>query len=256
MFRKDTNGCSVVKRDLELCSVSKLKSLYFFELTRENDMKSKTCFYFCIIILLLVVSHASARAAANEQKLDRAAVCVKNKDYKTAYRQFKRMAQHGCPYSQCVVGIMHQKGVGTKKDGKTAAYWFEKSAAQGYNEAEYRLGKLHLEGNGVPRNVELAAHWLERAAQHGVVEAQYELGKLDVTERSAQAFNEGRAWLNEAASHGFSKAVELAGKLPPVPAGQTPVALQGVAQGVSNIKQSWDGYGQVASSLDALAAAH
>lgn len=219
-------------------------------------MKLRNFFYiFCALFLFLLISNSASQAVVTEQKLDRASLSIKNRDYKTGYKQFKRMAQHGCPYSQCIVGIMRQKGIGTEKDTPKAAYWFEKSAMQGYEDAELRLGKLNLAGDGIPRNIEMAAHWLEKAAQHGVVEAQYELGKLDVTERSAQAFNEGRAWLQEAASHGFNQAIELVKQLPPIPMppGQSPVALTGLAQGVSNIKTSWNGYGDVANSLDSLA---
>jgi len=217
-------------------------------------MKARQNLLTCATILLLFSSQGTALAAVsavNERGLSAATAHVNNGNYATAYKHFLRMAQHGCPYSQCIVGIMYQKGIGVKKDAQEAMRWFEKSAAQGFPDAEHRLGKIHLDGQDVARDTDVAAQWLEKAARHGEVEAQYELGKLDVTERSSKALKEGRAWLQEAASHGYAQAKELAEKLPPLPGGNAPVASNRAAQGFSNLQTSWVGYGSVVKSLEA-----
>jgi len=203
---------------------------------------------------------ASAAPAAladpeiDDAGLNQASNLAQHKNYHAAYHRFRLMAEKGCPYSQCALGIMHQKGIGAKKNARQAAYWYEKSARQGHPDAAHRLALMHLTDEGIKRDVEKGAEWLEKAAQQGVVEAKYELGKLDITERSEKALAEGRAWLQEAASQGFKKAEELIAQVPDIPTAPSNGKTTTVEKGLVGLQHSWTGYADLAKTLDSISA--
>jgi TPR repeat protein len=165
-----------------------------------------------------------AIASLEVARLNNARASITAKHYHQGYAQFKRMADHGCPFSQCILGVMHQRGMGVKKNVSQAIYWFQKSAQQGFADAENRLGLLYYRGDGVPKNLVIAKKWLSRAAKHGVIEAE-----------------------------------ELVEKIPAVPGGESAAdnaadnaAPQGIAWTMNNIRQAWQGYGDVIKQLDQI----
>ncbi len=196
-------------------------------------------------MIALMSNPCAAQNIASEEDLNRATRSVAHKHYKTAYRRFRKLAQHGCPYSQCIVGIMHQKGIGADKNGTQAVYWFEKSAAQGWKDAEHRLGLMHLNGDGIAKNVKTGAHWLSMAASHGMNEAQDELSKLEA---------EGKYNVQKVASEGFNEVRQLSEEFPSVPTGQTSEP-NAYSQGLENLQKSWTGYVDVVKNLDAASSA-
>jgi TPR repeat protein len=206
-------------------------------------VKNAAAIFSVLVTINLCFPYTQANADING--LNGASVAVQKKNYKEAHVQFEKMANHGCPYSQCALGIMSTKGVGTPKDLKQAVYWFQKSADQGFVDAERRLGMLYLGQNGMPRDPKMAIPWLKKAALHGVVSAQQELGKLGVTDWGQNAVANGKEKLSE----GFNKAQQLAAAVPEISGGQEYPNSE-FAQGASNIHQSWDGYANVAKSLD------
>jgi TPR repeat protein len=221
------------------------------------NMKAKVATSVLGLVLALGSYSPGVQANPNNEKgLGIASSCVFNKDYRGAHTQFEVMAAHGCPYSQCALGIMSQKGVGTKKDLPQAVYWFEKSAQQDFADAENRLGKLYLGNSGLPRNPDLAIHWLKKAALHGVVEAQQELGRLGVTDFGERVATEGkskiaesRTKISEAAQQGLTKAEQIAVAVPAIQGGNR-APDNDFARGLANIQESWTGYASVAKSLD------
>ena len=132
------------------------------------------------------------------------------------------MAKHGCPYSQCLVGIMRQNGTGSKKSAAQAKYWFQKSAKQGFADAEHRLGLMYYKGDGIKKNLVLAKLWLTKAANHGVEEAKELLAKIP-----------GESHVSTTIA-------------------QAPQQVVGTA---TNIQKSWQGYSEVANQLSQLASA-
>ena len=59
----------------------------------------------------------------------------KNKDYATALREWKPLAERGFAPAQSLVGLMYEKGRGVPQDYKTAVKWYRLAAEQGYANA-------------------------------------------------------------------------------------------------------------------------
>lgn len=192
-------------------------------------------------------------AAVSEEELNIGHQHIQNSDYKRAYKQFRKLAKKGCPYSQCIVGIMHQKGIGTHKNPKRAKFWLEKSASQGFNDAEHRLGIMHITGDGIEKNIQKGVELLQSAVKHGAYEAQLTLNKIQA--EGAETIQQGQAWIANSANAGFTSAKNAASQVPNF---TNPEAGTGSStlyeKGLMGIQKSWSGYGDIAKSLDAMQA--
>ncbi len=205
------------------------------------------------IISFVIATIYSAQALAimpENERLNAAASSIKSGHLQEGATQFKKMADGGCPFSQCILGIMSQKGEGMQKNLNQAIAWYMKSAKQGFPDAENRLGEIYLHGGeGVKSDQRQAAMWFRRAAYHGLVEAQVSLGKLYRHSKLPAEIEESRFWLKKAAAQGSQEAQKLVAELPPVPA-----VSQNVISPPANIPQvlakSWSGYSAVVQSLN------
>ncbi len=180
-----------------------------------------------IIPLTCSSSEAKITQSADNIRLQQAGDLINSKQYKKGYVSFKGMANQGCPYSQCILGIMRQKGLGTRKSAIQAKYWFQKSARQGFADAENRLGQMYYHGDGIKKNLNLARQWLSKAAGHGVEEAKEALAQIPVQQ--------------------IPGATNLSNKV-----AQAPQQVVGAA---TNIEKSWQGYAEVTKQLNQLSAA-
>jgi len=215
----------------------------FFDLRRQISL-------ICLVLCFALVPCASAKViSVDHKRLDQACSYCYKKDYPQAYSHFKQMAENGCPYSQCILGIMHKDGVGVPKDPAKAVEWFRLSAHQGFADAERWLGHLYLTGQGVPKDPAKAREWLKKAAEHGVVEAQYELGNLEAKSDIPAQVAEGKEWLKKAGAAGLQKVEDTVAQLPPIPGGSYQGASNSYSAGLSNIQEAWTGYANVAKSL-------
>lgn len=189
--------------------------------------------------------------SATEEELNVGHQHIKNRNFKKAYKHFKKLAHKGCAYSQCIVGIMHHKGVGTKKDMKQALHWFEKSAKQGWKDAEHRLGMIHLMGDGIEKNVELGVKWLEAAAKHGAFEAKIALDEF--AREGKETLAQGQEWISGQAQKGMGQAKSIASQMPSV-AGPAPNAAptSDYERGLMNMQKSWTGYIDVVKNLESM----
>jgi TPR repeat protein len=192
---------------------------------------------------------AFAKIENKEALLEQASLLARHKKFSDAYTHFKKLAEHGCPYSQCVLGIMHKNGIGTEKDAVAAAGWFEQSAHQGFADAERWLGHLYSIGEGVPKDEAKAAEWLREAAKHGVVEAQYELGNLLAKSDAPEKLAEGGEWLKKASEKGLEASETAVEKIPPVTSSGYQGDPNSYSTGVTNITQAWQGYTNLAKTL-------
>ncbi|MCU1233844.1 MAG: Sel1 domain protein repeat-containing protein [Candidatus Solibacter sp.] len=87
----------------------------------------------------------------------------KNKDYATAYREWKTAADSGNAEAQFDLGVLYAQGMGVRRDLTEAAFWYRKAAGQGNPEAEFALGQMYSRGWGVPRDQADAVRWLDLA---------------------------------------------------------------------------------------------
>jgi len=208
----------------------------------------------CLVFCFALMPCASARIqSVDSKRLDQASSYAYHKNYREAYSHFKQMADSGCPYSQCILGLMHKKGLGVSKDPGKAVAWFEMSAQQGFADAERWLGHMYLTGEGVTKDQKKGSEWLKKAAAHGVAEAQWELGNLYSKSDAPLRVAEGKEWLKKAAAAGLQKAQNTVAKLPPITSNSYQGSPDSYSAGVTNIQQAWGGYAGVANALQVSA---
>jgi uncharacterized protein len=197
--------------------------------------RSKRNVLFGLGVMLLCALPAWADTAAGMQ-------AFKNKDYGTAFREWKAAAEAGQAEAEFDLGVLYAQGKGVQRDLTLAERWYRKSAEQGNAEAEFALGQMYSRGWGMPRDEadalrwfqmannpdsdgpstdwylidgygmqqdqKQAAYWYELAAQKGHAEAQFNLGRLYAEGKGGIPHDEEQAvrWVRAAASQGYPPA--------------------------------------------------
>lgn len=227
-------------------------------LTRKTSTLVNGAFLYGILLLLSCSEIGLASnfpvSESHEKSLDESARCVREHHYKKAYKKFSLLAKHGCPYSQCIVGVMHQHGIGTEKNTARAHYWYRKSAKQGFKDAQFRLGMMHFNAEGVAKNLDTAAHWLRQSANQGMSEAASVLSEIE--KESGKALNSSEAFAGKEFRQGLQEAQTAAGQMPALPVRATQAEPGNVyASGLEGLQKSWVGYVDVVKNLDSLSSA-
>ena len=94
------------------------------------------------------------------------------KDYASALKEWKPLAEQGNARGMNSLGVMYHYGLGVPRDYKLAMKWYRKSAEQGNASAMSGLGDMYYEGLGVRSNVKLAMRWYRRSVEHGDSDAK------------------------------------------------------------------------------------
>ncbi len=97
-------------------------------------------------------------------------------DFKTAMREFKAFDDATVYY---MLGVMFEKGNGTKSDYAVAAEWYRKSSEKGSSAAQYRLVRLYERGLGVEENFDEAVKLYRISARQGYADAKLVLKRLE-----------------------------------------------------------------------------
>ena len=87
-------------------------------------------------------------------------------DYKTAFNEWKPLADQGDADAQYNLGVMYYKGKGALKDYKQAVKWYQKAADQGYASAQHNLGFMYAYGEGVLKDLSKAKYWIKKAYEN------------------------------------------------------------------------------------------
>jgi len=124
---------------------------------------------FTVSLALLVVAGAAVAGP-----LEDAAAAVERRDYATALRLFRPLADQGDDVALFDLGVMSNNGWGVPRDYAQAARWYRLAAARGNADAQYNLGILYDDG----RQYAEAAKWYRKAAHQGLGDAQFNLGLL------------------------------------------------------------------------------
>jgi uncharacterized protein len=127
-----------------------------------------------VILVLATPAHAG---------FDQAAAAFEKRDYATALKELKPLADKGDARSQYAMGVMAENGFGMPKDLAQAANWYRKAAEQGNTDAQFNLGAMYEHGVGMPVNYAQAARWYRPAAESGDIDALSNLGVLYATGR-------------------------------------------------------------------------
>jgi TPR repeat protein len=99
-------------------------------------------------------------------------------DYGAALNWFRKAANQGNADAQVDLGVMYANGKGVTKDYAAALGWFRKAADQGNASAEFGIGVMYENGQGVVQDDATAVTWYVKAADKGNATAQYALGIL------------------------------------------------------------------------------
>lgn len=148
-------------------------------------------------IYVLVI--ALCLACTPAQKFDRGLASYESGDFEKAFRVFHLFAERGFAVAQYNLGVMYDRGEGTKQNYREAMYWYRHAGNQGYTSAQYNLGVIYTLGDGVPQNYREAVKWFTNAGMGGHTSAQYNLGVMyrngeGVVKDEAEAFT----WFNMA----------------------------------------------------------
>ncbi len=99
-------------------------------------------------------------------------------DFKTAFKEWKPLADAGLSSAQFNIGVLYDIGNGVSQDYTEATKWYTLAAEQGHASAQYNLGYLYRNGEGVPQDYKEAVKWYTLAAQKGMAKAQANLGGM------------------------------------------------------------------------------
>jgi uncharacterized protein len=119
-------------------------------------------------LILLAVAGAAVAGP-----LEDAVAAVNRRDYATALRLLRPLAEQGDDVAQFDLGVMYNEGWGVPRDYVQAAKWYRRAAIQGNADAQFNLGMLYEHH----RYAE-AAKWYREAADQGLEDAQFNLGLL------------------------------------------------------------------------------
>jgi TPR repeat protein len=131
-----------------------------------------------LLVLLAVASPLSMAGGAVAGQFEDAQAAHSRRDYATALRLWRPLADQGNAEAQYAPGFMYDGGQGVPKNYARAAKWWRLAADQGHTFAQYNLGTLYDNGNGVPQNKAEALKWYHLAAERGNDGAQFNVGVL------------------------------------------------------------------------------
>jgi TPR repeat protein len=120
-------------------------------------IRKRLLFLPLLLSLLLVPTSASADFAAGLAAYNR-------RDFKTALKEFRRLALKGLAKAQYNLGVMYFRGQGVPQDYAKAVEWYRKAADQGHADSQYNLGLMYYKGQGVPQDYVQAHMWFNLAA--------------------------------------------------------------------------------------------
>lgn len=116
-----------------------------------------------VLVLALLAGGAAARAGDFAEGL----AAFDAGDYRTAFSQWRPLAERGVVEAQVAVAGLYLSGTGTPADAGLAARWYRRAAEAGDAVAQFNLGDLYSRGLGVPRDEVSAYVWFSLAAAQG-----------------------------------------------------------------------------------------
>lgn len=97
----------------------------------------------------------------------------REKDFKSAYKWFKKSADQGYASAFGNLGVLYRDGMGVDKDLSKAAYYFDLGATKNHPNCKYKLGALYLKGSGIYKDQEKAFSLLLESSSQGSIPAKY-----------------------------------------------------------------------------------
>ncbi len=158
-------------------------------------------------VLFMILLFFGLLALPARAGYDEAASAFNSKDYGTAYREFRALAEQGDAQGQNGLGVLYENGWGVPKDVRTAVEWFVLAANQGSAMAQFNLAGMYKAGKGVDLNLQEAFRLYRLSAEQGLAGAQRNLGFFYVTGQGVlQNHQEAVRWYRLAADQGDADA--------------------------------------------------
>jgi TPR repeat protein len=117
--------------------------------------------YFALCLMVAAGFPALCLADAYEEALE----ALAEGEYRTASRDFKRLARQDHPRAQYQLGMLYLFGKGVAQDVDQGIEWLKRAAENGSYLAANELGQVYLAGRGVAPDEQEAMKWLERATR-------------------------------------------------------------------------------------------
>lgn len=118
-------------------------------------------------VLAAVVLLLSLAAPVAAGPFEDATAAYEKRDYATALRLLRSLADQGDASAQYNLGVMYAKGHGVPQDYAEAAKWYRLAADQGDASAQFNLGIKYADGQGVPQDYVLSHVWFNLSAAQG-----------------------------------------------------------------------------------------
>ena len=120
---------------------------------------------------------------------------------------FRRAAEQNVAAAMYNLGILYLDPDPTVGDENLAMTWLEKAASAGYPGVELIIAQVNLSHHEDPERVALGAQQYIKLAESNNIDAQIQLGMMfTLGEGVTQNFDEGRFWLERAATQGAAQA--------------------------------------------------
>ena len=155
-----------------------------------------------LLVTLLFLTLGTAWGGAFEDGL----AAYERKDYATAIKLWRPLAEQGNENAQFNLGTMYDMGRGVTKDDKEAVRLYRLAAEQGLAVAQFNLGNAYTNGQGVLQDYKEALKWYRLAADQGDTDAQSNIGVMYGKGRGVlQDYVRAHMWYNLASAAGGSE---------------------------------------------------
>lgn len=180
-------------------------------LTSDGDLKNREAIAISYLkevlkivtrVLMLILSlclciPAFGQNLSSTQTLSSAKKALEEKDYTTALRLFKPLAEQGDSEAQANLGLMYDHGQGVEVDLVEAFKWHRLAANQGVIWAQSNLGLAYANGRGIEQSDKEAVKWFRSAALKGSINAQRLLASMyDSGHGTPQNKMSAAQWIN------------------------------------------------------------
>ena len=155
-----------------------------------------------LLFTLLFLTFGTAWGGAFEDGF----AAAESKDYATAFKLWRPLAEQGDAVTQSNLGVMYRTGQGVTQDYKEALKWSRLAAEQGNAIAQTSLGFMYNNGQGVLQDYKEAVKWYRLAAEQGHASAQVNLALMyDKGWGVLQDYVRAHMWYNLASAAGGSQ---------------------------------------------------
>ena len=166
---------------------------------------------FTLVVMILL---ARVMAPAQTATYEDARAAIQKRDFATALRILRPLADQGVARAQSTLGGMYASGLGVARSYEQGVAWFQKAATQGFAEAQSNLGVAYATGQGITKNDTAALYWFRKSAEQGYAAGQFLLGQMYRNGTGvAKSSPEALYWFRKSADQAFSGAITALGEM-------------------------------------------